>query len=468
MGRRAVERHNMPTQSTIFDILTKIEELNMLELLGSGLVSLWLDMAGVKIQPLNALDALAWQSSPGFVIAPDPNPAGAMTVQEYLKDLMTSKVVTPNLINHQGIWLQSGPMLMANHQGTIPLPAASLTKVATSLAAVKTFGPDHQFETLVSATGPIVNGVVNGDLVINGTGDPMFVGEEAITLGNALNKIGINQVNGNLVVVGNFAMNFQRQSLLAGQMLKQALDHKTWNRAVIYQYSIMPKGTPKPQVVIAGTIKIAAQPNPKQTILVRHLSLPLKEVIKEMNVYSNNDIAEMLAESVGGANVVKTTAAALANVPQSEIQLINGSGLGRENRISPRAVCAMFIALQREASVHQLTVADLFPMSGLDYRGTLHSRHLPGATVIKTGTLSDVSALAGVLPTRDRGLVWFAIINRGYNVSSFRAEQDKLLQHLVKQLQVSSNIPTALTPHSPKNTLPKLGVPSRNEILYKN
>ncbi|MBK1990961.1 D-alanyl-D-alanine carboxypeptidase [Sphaerospermopsis aphanizomenoides BCCUSP55] len=440
----------------------------MLELLGSGLVSLWLDMAGVKIQPLNALDALAWQSSPGFVIAPDPNPAGAMTVQEYLKDLMTSKLVDQNLIKQQGIWLQSGPMLMANHQGTIPLPAASLTKVATSLTAFKTLGPNHQFETLVSATGPIVNGVVNGDLVITGSGDPMFVGEEAIALGNALNKIGIKQVKGNLVIVGNFAMNFQRQPLLAGQLLKQALDYKSWNRSVTYQYSIMPKGTPKPQVVIKGTVKVAAQPNPKQTILVRHLSLPLKELIKEMNVYSNNDIAEMLAESVGGANMVKATAANLANVPQSEIQLINGSGLGRENRISPRAVCAMFMALQREASVHNLTLADLFPMSGLDHRGTLHSRHLPMATVMKTGTLSDVSALAGVVPTRDRGLVWFAIINRGYNVSSFRTEQDKLLQHLVKQLQVSASVPTALTPHSPKNSIPKLGLPSRNEILYRN
>ncbi|TAF05985.1 MAG: D-alanyl-D-alanine carboxypeptidase [Nostocales cyanobacterium] len=440
----------------------------MLELLGSGLVSLWLDMAGVKIKPLNALDALAWQSSPGFVIAPDPNPAGAMTVQEYLKELMTSKLVTENLIKHQGIWLQSGPMLMANHQGTIPLPAASLTKVATSLAAFKILGPNHQFETLVSATGPIVNGVVQGDLVITGSGDPMFVGEEAISIGNALHKIGIKQIKGNLVITGNFAMNFQRQPLLAGQLLKQAINHKTWNRAVTYQYSIMPKGTPKPQVVIAGTVKVAAQPNPKQTILIRHLSLPLKQLIKEMNVYSNNDIAEMLAESVGGANVVKTTASNLANVPQAEIQLINGSGLGRENRISSRAVCAMFMALQREASTHNLSLADLFPMSGLDNRGTMHSRKMPVATIMKTGTLSDVSALAGVLPTRDRGLVWFAIINRGNNVSSFRAEQDKLLQHLVKQLQVSAGVPTALTPHSPKNYLPQLGIPSRNQILYRS
>jgi len=54
---------------------------------------------------------------------------------------------------NQGVWIQSGPVLMANHQGTVPLPAASLTKIVTSLAALKTWGPAHQFETLISATG---------------------------------------------------------------------------------------------------------------------------------------------------------------------------------------------------------------------------------------------------------------------------------------------------------------------------
>lgn len=440
----------------------------MLELLGSGLVSLWLEMAGVQIKPLDALDALAWQSSPGLVIAPDPNPAGPTTVQEYLKGLITSKLVAQNLLQSQGIWMQSGPMLMANHQGTTPLPAASLTKVATSLVAFKTWGPDHQFETLVSATGPIVNGVLQGDLVITGGSDPMFVWEEAIALGNSLNKLGIKQVKGNLVINGNFAMNFQRNPLLAGQILKQALNSATWTRPAVYIYSIMPKGTPKPQVVITGTVKVEVQPKPQQTLLVRHRSLPLQQLIKEMNVFSNNDMAEMLAESVGGSTVVQSMAANLARVPHSEIQLINGSGLGPENRISPRAVCAMFMALQREAVAHQLTLADLFPMSGFDHRGTMHARHLPSATVIKTGTLRDVSALAGVMPTRDRGLVWFAILNRGPNVSGFRTGQDKFLQSLIQKLQIPAVVPITLTPHSAINSLPKLGAASRNEILFKS
>ena len=294
----------------------------MLELLGSGLFSLWLEIAKVQVQPLEALSVLAWQGSPSFIIVPDPSPAGAITVQEYLKGLITSKLIDQNLMSSQGIWLQSGPMLMANHQGTIPLPAASLTKIATSLAAFQTWGPNHQFQTLVSSTGPVVNGVVQGDLVITGTGDPMFVGEEAIALGNSLNKIGIKQVKGNLIITGAFAMNFQRNPLLAGQLLKQALNHRTWSRSVVFQYSVMPKGTPKPEVIIAGNIKVDPQPKVGQTLLVRHLSLPLPKIIKEMNVFSNNDIAEMLADSVGGADVVSATAAQLAGVSKSEILLI--------------------------------------------------------------------------------------------------------------------------------------------------
>lgn len=438
----------------------------MLELLGSGLFSMWLEMAKAQIQPLEALSVLAWQGSSNLILVPDPSPAGAITVHQYLSELITSKLIDKDLISSQGIWLQSGPMLMANHQGTIPLPAASLTKVATSLVALKAWGPNHQFETLVSSTGPLVNGVVQGDLVITGSGDPMFVGEEAIALGNTLNKMGIKQVKGNLVITGNFAMNFQRHPLLAGQLLKQALNHRTWSRSVVFQYSVMPKGTPKPQVIIAGNIKADSQPRVGQTLLIRHFSLPLQKIIKEMNVFSNNDIAEMLADSVGGADVVSTTASQLARFPKSEILLINGSGLGKENRISPRGVCAMFMALQREASFYQLTLADLFPTSGLDHRGTIHSRHMPKATVMKTGTLNDVSALAGVVPTRDRGLVWFTIINRGGSVSAFRVQQDKLLQNLEKELEVSTDTPNPVTPRL-DNSLPNFGAANRNQVLYK-
>ena len=439
----------------------------MLELLSSGLVTVWLNMAGVEVKPLEALETLTWQSSPGVVAFPDPNPVTKNTVKKYLQGLVNGKLIDQTLTKNQGIWIQSGPMLMANNQGTTPVPAASLTKIATSLVAFKTFGPDHQFETLISTTGTINNGVLSGDLILQGNGDPLFVWEEAIAVGNSLNKMGIKQVQGNVIVVGNFAMNFQRNPVLAGQLFKKALNHSTWNRNITLQYSRMAKGTPKPKVEITGQVKAQNSVVPQTTLLLRHNSLPMKRLINEMNVFSNNDMAEMLAEAVGGVDVLRTKAAQLAKVPASEILLINGSGLGLENRISPRAACAMFMALQREALAHNLNLADLFPMSGVDKRGTiLFTRNLPNAAVIKTGTLNTVSALAGVLPTRDRGLVWFAIINRGYRISAFRSQQGKLLTSLVKQLNVAQKVPSAITPHTETKALPKLGAVNRTEIVY--
>lgn len=63
----------------------------------------------------------------------------------------------------------------------------------------------------------------------------------------------------------------------------------------------------------------------------------------------------------------------------------------------------------------------------------MRGRNVPPGTALKTGTLNQVSALAGWLPTRDRGLVWFALINNGSSrISTLRVEQDRLLRRLAE------------------------------------
>jgi D-alanyl-D-alanine carboxypeptidase/D-alanyl-D-alanine-endopeptidase (penicillin-binding protein 4) len=436
----------------------------MLDLISSGLVGFWLGVAGIRPEASAAWELLALQSTPALVLAPAPDSVAMTTVQKYLQELETKELGR----THQGVWIQSGPLLLSENNGRVPLPAASLTKIATSLAALKTWGANHQFETLISATGPIQNGVLQGDLIVTGGGDPLFVWQEAIALGNSLNQLGISRVTGNLVVTGNFAMNYQSDSLKAGELLKQGLDSTTWKAAAKMQYSTLPPGTPKPRVAIAGRVQVAAIPNPKQILLLRHHSLPLSQILKEMNVYSNNEMAEMLGQLLGGAPIVRQIAATTAGVPESEILLSNTSGLGMENQISPRAVCAMFMAVQRELLPDQLSVADLFPVSGRDRRGTLELRHVPAGAVVKTGTLNEVSALAGVLPTRDRGLVWFVIINRGWQIESLRAGQDKFLQNLLHQWHAFPAIPTAIVPRAIGTTSMPLGASSRNEVLYRS
>ncbi|MBE9029460.1 D-alanyl-D-alanine carboxypeptidase [filamentous cyanobacterium LEGE 11480] len=397
-------------------------------------------------------------SEPWAVLRDSRDPQAEVIVQGYLKSLKALGLST----KEQGVWLQSGLFRLADHQGQTPLSAASLTKIATSLAALETWGPQHQFATDVLTNGTIQNGVVQGDLIIQGSGDPMFVWEEAIALGNALNRLGIKQVTGNLVITGNFVMNFEWDPIKSGNLLKQALNSATWQAQIQVQHGKMTAGTPKPKVAIAGNV-VRAQPTQGQ-LLVKRKSLPLWNLVKRLNVYSNNFMSEALSRLMGGPPVVIKTAAAAAGVAPDQIRLINGSGLGEENRISAQAASAMFAAIQRYASLHQLNIADLFPISGTDV-GTIEDREIPRNAVVKTGSLSVVSALAGVVPTNQRGVISFAIINRGSNLEGLRASQDTLLRKLQQAWGAPTKRPVEISPIAPaQDEMVKLGTMSRNFV----
>lgn len=432
----------------------------MLDLVSAGMVSVWLSLANVSATLNSTVTDL--QDTPWLAEPAQTDRTTQAILQQYLKGL-AAKGLAPTT---QGIWLQSGPVVLANNQGTTPLPAASLTKVATSLVALETWGTDHRFETLISTNGTIQNGVLQGDLIIQGGGDPLFVWEEGFALGNSLQQMGIRKVTGNLIIVGAFQMNFEVEPRKAGALLKESFNAATWGEDAAYQHSEMTPPPPKPTVAIAGTVQVMAAeaPLPSQPkLLIRHASLPLTQILKLMNVNSNNVISESLAVMAGGHQVVAQKAAMLANVPPNEILLINGSGLGVENRISPRAVTAMYAVMQRYLEPKGLTIADLFPVSGLDL-GTIDYRKIPKAAVVKTGTLNEVSALAGVLPTRDRGLIWFTIINRGTDLDDLRDQQDRLLQQLVTQWGAVPTVPTAIASQQPGQIAKLLGAPQRNVI----
>ena len=169
-------------------------------------------------------------------------------------------------------------------------------------------------------------------------------------------------------------MNYNSNPELAGHLLKLGLNAQIWPAAAQAQYLTLPQGTPRPQVALEGSVQVLSSA-PGMLPLVRHFSLPLALILKQMNLYSNNQMAEMLAGAVGKAKVVAQKAAAAASVPPEEIQLQNGAGAAA-HRISPRAACAMFLAIKNYLQPHQMTIADLFAISGQDL-GILQARPLP-------------------------------------------------------------------------------------------
>ena len=385
---------------------------------------------------LKPLESLRWENSAIFQLpSPDSDRLSETIVEAYLQNLKRQGIDP----ERQGIWVQSDWVTPIGNRGKTPLPAASLTKIATTLASLSKWGAKHQFITNIHVTGEINAGIVMGDLIVEGSGDPFFVWEEAIAIANALNQLGISEVRGNLLVTDKFYMNYQDRALKAGELFKQGLNRQLWQPEVRQQYLQMPTGTLQPEVAIAGEVKAIALVPSNARLLISHQSLPLAEILRQMNIYSNNKMAQILADLLGGAAVVSQTSAEIANFDPREIELVNGSGLSIENRISPHAVCQMLMAIDRLLQKDSFNAADLFPTAGRDVVGTVQGRSLPTGTTIKTGTLNNVSALAGVIPTSDRGNVYFSIINYGSRIEYFRQQQDILLNQLTQPWQLVPN-----------------------------
>ena len=405
--------------------------------------------------------------SPVAIPSPSPSPSPLLVspqmpevntsekVQDYLQKLKTLGFAA----KPQGIWIQAGETLLANEQGTTPLSAASLTKVATTLVALQTLGIDHQYITTIYITGEVKKGVLTGDLIVQGEGDPLFIWEEAIALGNTLNQLGIKRITGDLLINGKFFMNYGSSSLESGELFREAINADTWSRDAEFAYANLPNKIPKPLVAIGGNLKTTATIPANARLVLRHYSPPLTELVKEMNKYSNNDMAEMIADSVGGAKVVAQKSALAVGVPETEIQLENGSGLSEKNRISPRAAVGLFLALEKFMKEQNLTIADTLSVVGQD-PGILDIRPLPPLAVAKSGTLNSVSALAGALPTEKYGIVWFAILNSGEDIENLRKGQENLLANLLKDWKLAKVAPPTLT-----SSITRKNKTSRNEIF---
>jgi serine-type D-Ala-D-Ala carboxypeptidase/endopeptidase (penicillin-binding protein 4) len=442
----------------------------MLQLVSSGFVGLWLNLAGVDARSISPERAVTWQGVSWLTPPKSAEPAVTATIDRYFQSLK-AQGLDPN---RQAVWLRTDGNVLIDRNSTIPVPVASLTKTATSLAAITKWGLDKQFDTEIGIDGNISQGALVGNLIVRGGGDPLFVWEDALSLAQSLNKLGINRIDGNLIVVGDFHMNYKADPQKSGELFKQALtginlppellktDFKDVN--LVKLPTAPTAATAKlPQAPIRGNVVFATDLPPNYTPSIRHRSLQLVEIVRQMNIYSNNEIAQILADGVGGTDWMMDSVASTADFPRAEIQLVNGSGLGVRNRISPRAVSQIFRTLHQQLQSADFNLADIFPVAGTGQFGTLKDRNLPTGTTMKTGTLNEVSALAGVLPTADRGLVWFVIVNQGSQIAKLRQQQDTLLQSLVQAWGRVTPVPLVVTRRERQAAY--FGDPDRNLVV---
>lgn len=309
--------------------------------------------------------------------------------------------INPNL---QGLLLVDAQgNILEHHQDQAPLPAASVTKLATTLAALDYWGVDHQFMTRIYANGPVVQGVLQGNLYLQGGADPLFLREDAQRLGQRLQQVGIERVAGDLVVVGPFWMSFNTNPLASA-------------RAFRIRASLR----------ITGAVRQGeALPSALREALVEYPSLPLWKITKRMNAYSTNSLAVMLGAVVGGPVLLNQQLRSTYHLLPMGLQVQVPSGLGRENKISPQTVLALIDGLSNRMGESGRTLGDVMAVKGRD-PGTLKHRAMPTGVIAKTGTLNGVSCLAGVIET-SQGPFRFVMLNQG-PVHLLRNIQDWFLQ----------------------------------------
>ncbi|MGZ9811083.1 D-alanyl-D-alanine carboxypeptidase/D-alanyl-D-alanine endopeptidase [Pseudoroseicyclus sp. H15] len=88
----------------------------------------------------------------------------------------------------------------AQYAGDVAVPPASVTKTLTTLYALDTLGEQHRFSTRVVSFGPIEGGVLTGDLVLAGGGDPGLDSDGLGELVDQLKEAGITEVQGRLLI----------------------------------------------------------------------------------------------------------------------------------------------------------------------------------------------------------------------------------------------------------------------------
>jgi D-alanyl-D-alanine carboxypeptidase/D-alanyl-D-alanine-endopeptidase (penicillin-binding protein 4) len=109
--------------------------------------------------------------------------------------------------------LKTGESLFHENENKDFLPASNLKLIITA-AALGTVGPDYRYKTRLMTTGEIHKGVLKGDLIIRGSGDPtfgspsMYPDKDPTTIfsewADTLEKLGIEKIDGAIIADPNY------------------------------------------------------------------------------------------------------------------------------------------------------------------------------------------------------------------------------------------------------------------------
>jgi D-alanyl-D-alanine carboxypeptidase/D-alanyl-D-alanine-endopeptidase (penicillin-binding protein 4) len=209
-----------------------------------------------------------------------------------------------------------------------------------------------------------------------------------------------------------------------------------------YNKSLMQSLFKRYAIRVNGNVKAGTAP-PNLSAIATHQSKPLNVLIKEMLKMSDNIIAGSLFKKMGeyytrqpgswerGGQAVKKILSDKASVNTAQLDVIDGSGLSRDNKVKPVQMMQVLDYAFHDASTSYEFISSL-PIAGVD--GTLKHRlyNVAGRARAKTGTMQGVVSLAGYVVNKDKEPIAFVIIVNGHNgnIWKYREMEDKIVTAL--------------------------------------
>lgn len=360
--------------------------------------------------------------------------------------------------------LDSGAELYALRANTGRIPA-SVEKLFTTSTALLRMGPTATLRTIaVTAPDAVVEpgGTLRGDLVLVGDGDPFFGDASAATLAKAIRAAGIRKIAGS-IVGDESAFDSRRSgccsgydSDLGGVLSALAYDRGIFRGRAQLDAARFAAGRFAAQLKAAGVTatgktRSGHAPDAAKTVAFAD-SRPIGEMIRFINVPSNNFAAEMLFRELGaryrdqgtlttGAAVVRDTLDDFGVRPK----IVDGSGLSRSDRATPRDVVRLLERMDGADTATtfraSLAVAGRTGTVKARMRGTAAAGHCS----VKTGTLRLVSALAGYCRTAGGRDIGFALMSNRANTYAAKAREDRIATAIARL----TGPPAAVSPTQP-------------------
>jgi serine-type D-Ala-D-Ala carboxypeptidase/endopeptidase (penicillin-binding protein 4) len=360
---------------------------------------------------------------------------GAASLQTALARALRVPHVSLASTGAVAIDLTTGETVYSRNASLSLLPASN-EKLAVTYAALTALGPGFRIETDVLGEGQEIGTTWQGDLVLKGYGDPTLSSAGLADLARQVRAAGITAVTGR--VLGDESW-FDTRRTAPGWKASFYIYESPPLSALIVDRGRFGRFTSHDPALAAATLFRSAlaragvhvaggaahgvaddQAEPLASVD----SATTAAIVRSMDRVSDNFVAEMLVKELGAVQGTRgTTAAGLAvvtgllasaGVPLDGVQLVDGSGLSLDDRLTPSALASLLSVMWTDFEVRLELLASL-PLAGRT--GTLHDRMRGGAATgvvrAKTGTTSNASALSGFVADR----YVFSILQNGRPIS---------------------------------------------------